>query len=80
MVREVAGVLMVDIDPTTTSVQAWDLVKAELVERGMDPDTIVGLRPHLRQAWWGGERGFVQEHHDDAQRVAVLNLPEQDAW
>lgn len=30
---------------------------------------------HVVRAWWGGERGFVQEHHDQAEPVTVVHLP-----
>ena len=29
----------------------------------------------VARAWWGGELGFVQEHHDQAAAVTVVHLP-----
>jgi hypothetical protein len=51
-----------------------------MIDAGMDEMTVDDLlvdRPHLiARAWWSDDpgRGFVQEHHDDAQAVTVVHV------
>lgn len=60
-------------------VEVLILARAHLVSAGwheLDADDALSPRPGLVvRAWWGGdERGFVQQHHDDATAVTVVNV------
>ncbi len=38
-------------------------------------DRLIDRPGLIARAWWGGdERGFVQEHHDGAEPVTVVNV------
>lgn len=57
--------------------EALAQVRAALIEAGMsaaDADEATVDRPGLvARAWWAGD-GFVQEHHDGAEPVTVVNI------
>lgn len=53
-------------------------VRARLIQGGMSEFDAEGMTDNPRlvvQAWWIDEYGFVQEHHEGAEPVTVVNIP-----